>query len=83
MTPHGPYAGVVDVARNGIDEIMRLRRKVQRLQRALYFWLPGVGGAGAMNERIAEDAGLLYGLALPAEPTAEQLGWIKLQGEVL
>lgn len=49
MTPHGPYAGVVDVARNGIDEIMRL----------------------------------LYGLALPAEPTAEQLGWIKLQGEVL
>ena len=53
MTPHGPYAGVVDVAR------------------------------AAMNERIAEDAGLLYGLALPAEPTAEQLGWIKLQGEVL
>lgn len=83
MTPHGPYAGVVDVARNGIDEIMRLRREVQRLQRALYFWLPGVGEAGAMNERIAEDAGLLYGLALPAEPTAEQLGWIKLQGEVL
>ncbi len=37
MTPHGPYAGVVDVARK----------------------------------------------ALPAEPTAEQLGWIKLQGEVL
>lgn len=83
MTPHGPYAGVVDVARNGIDEIMRLRREVQRLQRALYFWLPGVGVAAAMNERIAEDAGLLYGLALPAEPTAEQLGWIKLQGEVL
>ena len=82
MTPHGPYAGVVDVARNGIDEIIRLRREVQRLQRALHFWLPGVGGAGAMNERIAEDAGLLHGLALPAEPTAEQLGWIKLQGEV-
>ena len=45
MTPHGPYAGVVDVARNGIDEIIRLRREVQRLQRALYFWLPGTQDA--------------------------------------
>lgn len=32
---HGPYAGVVDVARNGIDEVIRLRALNAELVEAL------------------------------------------------
>lgn len=76
---HGNYQGVVDVARNGVDKIIRLNRDIERLQRALSFWLPSVPSSdGAVAERVASDAALLYGLAIPDEPCAEALGWITL-----
>lgn len=36
---HGLYAGVLDVARNGVDEVIRLRAENELLRDALYWWM--------------------------------------------
>ena len=62
------------------DRIAALEQRVDALQRALYFWLPGVPEeAHALHERIAGDAMLLYGLDAPdLKQDAHDLGWITL-----
>ena len=30
MSDHGQYSGVVDIARNGIDEVLRLKKQVKQ-----------------------------------------------------
>lgn len=60
-----------------------LRAEVQRLQRALHFWLPGVPASGPeeIAQRCGDDAMLLVGYdpTDPVELDAEARGWIKLQ----
>ncbi len=56
------------------------RALVDKLQRALAFWLPNVPPEEhALHERVAQDAFLLIGLAESAEKSAEDLGWIALR----
>lgn len=59
-----------------------LEAEVQELQRALYFWLPGMPLGEmpeAMRERLAHDIDLLVGYLGPSELDAETLGWIELK----
>lgn len=57
----------------------RMRREIYSLQEALCFWLPCVPGVHSeRDERIANDAGLLYGFDGDLEETAEAKGWIAL-----
>ena len=56
-----------------------LEAEVQRLQRALAFWLPGVPSSGSGRAtRCGNDAMLLVGYpeGMELEPGAEDLGWI-------
>ena len=58
----------------------RMRVEIYALQKALSFWLPCVPGVHSeRDERIASDAGLLYGFDGDLEETAEGKGWIALQ----
>ncbi len=58
----------------------RMRVEIYALQKALSFWLPCVPGVHCeRDERIASDAGLLYGFDGDLEETAESKGWIALQ----
>ena len=60
-------------------EICELEAEVQRLQRALAFWLPGVPSSGSGRAtRCGNDAMLLVGYprGMELEPGAEDLGWI-------
>ena len=60
-------------------ENAQMRREIYALQKALSFWLPCVPGAHSeRDERIANDAGLLYGFDGDLEETAEGKGWIAL-----
>jgi hypothetical protein len=53
--------------------------EIDRLQRALAFWLPGVpNDDSAAGKRCGDDAMLLVGFNGVFEPSAEDLGWIKL-----
>lgn len=66
-------------------DVQELFDEIQRLQKALNFWLPSVpvNGPQEVVNRIAHDAHLLAGyneLEVPEEQDAEQLGWIKLTG---
>ena len=55
----------------------RMRKEIYALQEALCFWLPYVPGVHyERDERIANDAGLLYGFDGDLEETAEGKGWI-------
>ena len=55
----------------------RMRMEIYALQKALSFWLPCVPGVHSeRDERIASDAGLLYGFDGDLEETAEGKGWI-------
>ena len=55
----------------------RMRREIYSLQEALCFWLPYCPGVHSeLDERIASDAGLLYGFDGDLEETAEDKGWI-------
>ena len=55
----------------------RMRKEIYALQEALNFWLPFVPGVHSeCDERIASDAGLLYGFDGDLEETAESKGWI-------
>ncbi len=57
----------------------RMRVEIYALQKALSFWLPCVPGVHCeRDERIASDAGLLYGFDGDLEETAESKGWIAL-----
>lgn len=57
----------------------RMRREIYALQEALCFWLPYCPGVHSeLDERIASDAGLLYGFDGDLEETAEDKGWIAL-----
>jgi len=57
-----------------------LLEQIERLQRALHFWLPSVpdNGPEPICERIGDDAHLLAGLTEADEQDAEELGWITL-----
>lgn len=59
-----------------------LQQEVQRLQRALAFWLPKMPESDALcsryGDRIVDDSFLLAGYYGPEEPGAEELGWVKL-----
>lgn len=58
------------------------RAEIQKLQKALFFWLPNVPAMdGAVGDRIADDAWLLAGYEGDSVQSAEQLGWIKLTKE--
>ena len=62
----------------------RMRREIYALQEALCFWLPCVPGVHSeRDERIASDAGLLYGFDGDLEETAEGKGWIALPSNAL
>lgn len=63
-----------------IARCKELAAEVQRLQRALRFWLPRVPvEESARAERVASDVFLLCGLSdLPSDDTAESRGWITL-----
>jgi hypothetical protein len=53
--------------------------EIERLQRALAFWLPGVPSSGSGRAtRCGNDAMLLVGYpkGMELEPGAEDLGWI-------
>jgi len=57
--------------------------EIQRLQKALNFWLPSVpmDGDKSIIDRIAHDAQLLAGyneLEVPEEKDAQTMGWIEL-----
>jgi len=59
------------------DELKETAAEVQRLQRALCFWLPCVPAEDSeIAERAGDDAFLLCGYEGPAEPSAEDLGWV-------
>ena len=54
-----------------------LEAEIQRLQRALAFWLPHVPSSGSERAtRCGDDARLLVGYAGRLDPDAEYLGWI-------
>ena len=58
-------------------EIIDLKAEIQRLQRALAFWLPKVPSSGSgRSTRCGNDAMLLVGYAGRLEPSADDLGWI-------
>ena len=60
-------------------ENAQMRREIYALQKALCFWLPYYPGVHSeLDERIASDAGLLYGFDGDLEETAEDKGWIAL-----
>lgn len=64
------------------DDLRESQQEVQRLQRALAFWLPGVpvDGDERIIDRIAHDAFLLTGYEPEEdEQDAEERGWVKLQ----
>lgn len=66
---------------NYAQENQRLEAEVQRLQRALAFWLPCVPAEGPEEVliRTGDDAMLLVGYdPTENEPTAEERGWISL-----
>ena len=53
LSDHGQYSGVVDIARNGIDEVIRLKAQakqddalIQQMLEALEAGLNGVNAAG-------------------------------------
>ena len=57
--------------------ITDLEAEIQRLQRALAFWLPHVPSSGSERAtRCGDDARLLVGYAGRLDPDAEYLGWI-------
>ena len=64
------------------DHAAELEREVQRLQRALSFWMPCVPDPGEVPEgccqRLMDDSFLLAGYEGEAEKSAEELGWIRL-----
>lgn len=51
---------------------------INKLQRALAFWHPGVDGRDddAFLTRAGDDAELLFGYEGPSEASAVELGWI-------
>lgn len=58
-------------------QIKRLEDRVQRLQKALAFWLPKMPGKHCqITERLHDDIALLAGSEADLEPCAEELGWI-------
>lgn len=65
------------------DEVRELQEEVQRLQKALNFWLPSVPADGPeeIADRIAHDAILLLGHEPEGGPEqdAETRGWVRLQ----
>lgn len=61
-------------------EIEHVRAEVQRLQRALQFWLPGVpADDDEIATRAGDDAMLLVGYQGDDDACAESLGWIRLR----
>lgn len=59
-------------------------QEIQRLQRALNFWLPGMPDRDLPPEletRLGDDIALLVGYDGEMEPEAEQRGWITLNAE--
>lgn len=71
--------------RDAAEEIEQLRAEVQRLQRALHFWLPHVPATGSYEilMRTGDDAMLLAGYdpTEPVELDAEARGWITLNAQ--
>ena len=69
--------GKLSLAEEGLANYAQ---EVERLQRALCFWLPGVpmNGPEEIAQRIGDDAHLLASLKVADEKDAEELGWITL-----
>jgi hypothetical protein len=65
------------------QDVADLYAEIQRLQRALNFWMPCVPNPGEVPEgcceRLMDDSYLLAGFDGPTEKSAEELGWVKLQ----
>ena len=84
-----------ELARKSIDEyiaslsaiqppsqIDEMGNEIARLQDALAFWMPMVGGPDKVAERLAKDAFLLIGYdGNNDEPSAEKLGWIQITAQ--
>jgi len=73
---------LADRARRLNEENTELRAEVQRLQRALHFWLPCVPvNDPEIAERASSDAYLLVGFdpRHQAELDAEARGWISVR----
>lgn len=69
-----------EAASNEADDFQPVVEEVERLQKALAFWMPGVPDANhALHERVAHDAYLLAGYDGPNnEPSAFELGHVSL-----
>ena len=64
-----------------LAEVDDLHVRIERLQRALHFWHPGVpADDGEIADRAGDDAMLLVGWdPTEAEPDARTRGWISLR----
>jgi len=72
------------------EQVAEERDLVEKLQRALMFWMPAIAGSGTeAGERAAADAYLLVGYAGPFEKSAEDRKWVRAsvfargEGEVI
>ena len=75
-------AGYAKKIESLIAERDELAHEIQKLQKALAFWLPNVPSKDSkFAERCANDAYLLAGCEGEIEPSAQKLGWIKTQPE--
>ena len=77
LSDHGQYSGVVDIARNGIDEVLRLKKQVkaddaliQQLVEALEYHRAQTRPIHQSNEAIIRGRARLQ--HLPEEKSKEQ-----------
>lgn len=65
-------------------EVTALLIEIERLQKALAFWLPHrvPDMSPALDERLEHDIGLLTGYEGKMEPDAIELGWIELMPQI-
>ena len=49
LSDHGPYSGVVDIARNGIDELIRLKAQAKQDEALMRQLVEAMEGVKALN----------------------------------
>ncbi len=73
--------GTLSLAEEGLANYAQ---EIQRLQKALNFWLPGISSEELppdLQQRLEDDIYKLAGYQGPMEDTAENRGWITLNAE--
>jgi hypothetical protein len=68
----------LETAERALDAQTDFRKEIERLQEALFFWLPSVSEDGTdRDERAARDRYLLAGYKGDLTDTAESRGWLE------